>query len=106
MIKERKINIAPMRVMFGKIIPGEDIERLLIDNFSIPNTKHALEVFYKEYGGLAYDSEALFHFVTYFKTFLFKVAPIDNKDFINSIDIKSSTIDNSGLILEIRYNIE
>jgi len=106
MIKTKTINIAPLRAMFGKIIIGEDIERELITNFTIPNTKDTIDIFFKEYDGLAYDSEALFHFVTYFTTFLYKVAPIDNEDFIKDISIKNIENNTQGLILDISYNIE
>ena len=104
MVKSRIINIAPMRIMFGMIVPGEDIERLLMKNFTIPNTKDAVAIFLKEYD--TYDAEALFHFMTYFITFLYKVAPIDNTDFINSINIKGVTHEGNKLMLEIEYELD
>jgi len=106
MIKTRTINIAPLRAMFGKIIVGQDIERELINNFTIPDTKNTIDIFFKEYEGFEYDAEALFHFMTYFSTFLYKVAPIENKDYVLDIKVLNTTSDRSGLIVDISYNIE
>ena len=106
MVKTRTINIAPLRAMFGKIIVGQDIERELINNFTIPDTKNTIAIFFKKYAGLAYDAEALFHFLTYFSTFLYKVAPLDSKDFIRNIKVIDTESNHSGLIVNISYEIE
>jgi len=101
----KKVDITPMRAMFGKIVIGEDIERLIINNFSIPNTKKPLEVFFNSYNGV-FDSSHLFHFVTYFMTFLYKVAPVSNQTFINSISVKDTIFINGRLIVTIVYNTD
>jgi len=106
MVKVRKVDISRMRIMFGKILIGEDVERFIIDNFSIPDTRDAVDIFFNEYGHEAFDEEALFHFLTYFTTFLYRIAPIGNKDFINRIAVTSTTSDRNGLILEVSYTLD
>jgi len=106
MIKVKKIDISRMRVMFGKILIGEDVERFIIDNFSIPDTRDAVDIFFNEYGHEAFDEEALFHFLTFFTTFLYRIAPIKNKDFINRIAVTNTTLDNGKLLLEISYTLD
>lgn len=101
------VDITPLMGMFGnRIIVGEDVNRLLLDNLSLPNVNKTLDIFFTKYDIGITDDEQLFHFLTVMKKVLLRSAPVERRTILSSVDILNTNKVGSSLLMEISYNYE
>jgi len=106
MIVNKKINITPIKSMFNSILLGNEVELDIISNFTIPYTSDTILKVFKKYNTYSINYERMFHFLTFFRLLLYRVAPITNNNFITFIKIKEVISLEGNLTVNIEYEIE
>ena len=101
------LDITPLAAMFGNdIIIGEDVNRLLIDNLSLPDINKCVNIFFDAYDIDVANVDNFFHFITVMKKVLLRSAPLEIRTILTSVEVVGTSRIGNTLLMEINYNYE